>query len=196
MPTLLLMWGLIRGPLWKIQGCVWHTGNAGKHSPPLTFISLQPLRWREIIIIHPLRCCLTCGCYSVQFRCSGMSDSLRPHGLQHTRLRCPWPTPTLCSNSRPLSRWCQPTISSSVVPFSSNLQSSPASRSFLVSQFFALGGQRIGVSASASVLPMNIQDWFPLGWTSWISLLSKGLSGVFSNTTVQKHQFFTTQLSL
>ena len=99
MPTLLLMWGLIRGPLWKIQGCVWHTGNAGKHSPPLTFISLQPLRWREIIIIHPLRCCLTCGCYSVQFRCSGMSDSLRPHGLQHTRLRCPSPSPRACSNS-------------------------------------------------------------------------------------------------
>ena len=118
-----------------------------------------------------------------------MSDSLRPHGLQHTRLPCPSPTPGACSDSHPSSPWCYPTISSSVVPFSSCLQSFPASGSFPLNQFFASGGQSIGVSASASVLPMNIQDWFPLGLTGLTSLQSKGLSSVFSNTTVQKHQF-------
>ena len=118
-----------------------------------------------------------------------MSDSLRPHELQHARPLYLSPTPSVSSNSCPLSQWCHPTISFSVFPFSSCLQSSPASGSFPVSQFFASGGQSIGASASASVLPMNIQDWFPLGWTAWISLLSKGLSRVFSNTTVQKHQF-------
>ena len=133
---------------------------------------------------------------SVQFSNSVMSDSLRPHGLQHTRPPCPSPTPRACSNSCPLSQWCHPTISSSVIPFFSCLQSLPASRSFPMSQFFASGGQSIGVSASASVLPMNIQDWFPLGWAGWISLLSKELSRVFSNTTVQKHRFFDAQLSL
>ena len=111
-----------------------------------------------------------------------MSDSLWPHGLLHTRLPCPSPSPRACSNSCPLSQWCQVTISSSVIPFSC-LQSFPASGSFQMSQLFASGGQNIGVSASASVLPMNIQDWFPLGWTGWISLQSKGLSRVF-NTTV------------
>ena len=116
-----------------------------------------------------------------------MSDSLRPHGLQHTRLTCPSLTPRPDSNSCPLSRWCHPTISSSVVPFSSCLQSFPASGSFPMSQFFASGDQSIGASASASVLPINIQDWFPLGWSDWISLQSKGLSRFFSNTTVQKH---------
>ena len=125
-----------------------------------------------------------------------MSDSLQPHGLQHDRLPCPSPTPQTCSNSRPLSWWCHPTNSSSVVLFSSCLQSFPASGSFQMSQFFALRGQSIRVSASASVLPMNIQDWFPLGLTSLISLQMKGLSRIFSNTTVQKHQFFSTQLSL
>ena len=125
-----------------------------------------------------------------------MSNSLEPHGLQHTRPPCPSPTPRVYSNSCPLSRWCHPTISSSVVPFSSHLQSCPASGSFKMSQFFTSGGQSIGVSASASVLPMNIQDWFLLGWTGWISLQFKGLSRVFFNTTVQKHQFFGTQLSL
>ena len=125
-----------------------------------------------------------------------MSDSLWPHGLQYPRLPCPSPTTGAYSNSCPLSRWCHSTISSSVVPFSSHLQSFPASGSFLKSQFFASGGQCIRVSASASVLPMNIQDWFPLGWIGWISLQSKGLSRVSSNTTVQKHQFFGTQLSL
>ena len=132
---------------------------------------------------------------SVHFSLSVMSDSLQPHGLQHFRLPCPSPTPRACSNSCPSSRWCHPTISSSVVPFSSCLQSFPTSGSFPVSQFFASGGQSIAASASASVLPMNIQDWFPLGWTGWISLQSKELSRVFSNTIVQKHQFFGTQLS-
>ena len=128
---------------------------------------------------------------SVQFCCS-----LWPHGLQHTRPPCPSTTPGAYLNSCPLSQWCHLTTSSSVVPFSFCLQSFPASGSFLMSQFFASGGQSIGVSASASVLPMNIHDWFPLGWTGWISLLSKGHSKVFCNTTVQKHQFFSTQLSL
>ena len=132
---------------------------------------------------------------SVQFSHSVMSDSLRPHGLQHARPPCPSPTPRVYSNSGPLSQRCHPTISSSIGPFSSCLQCFPASGSFPVSQFFTSGGQSIGVSALASVLPMNIQDWFPLGWTGWISLQSKGLSRLFSNTTVQKHQFFGTQLS-
>ena len=125
-----------------------------------------------------------------------MSDSLWPHGPQHARPPCPSPTPRVYSNSCPLSRWCHPIISSSVVPFSSCFQSFPASGYFQMSQFFALGGQSIGVSPLASVLPMSIQDWFPLGWTGWISLQSKGLSRGFSNTTVRKHQFFGTQLSL
>ena len=122
--------------------------------------------------------------------------SLQPRRLQHTRPPCPSPTPRVYTNSCSLSRWCHPTISSSVIPFSSCLQSFPASRSFQMSQFFASGGQSIGVSASTSVLPMNIQDWSPLGWTGWICLLSEGLSRVFSNTTVQKHQFYGTKLSL
>ena len=116
--------------------------------------------------------------------------------MQHARLPCPSPTPGAYSNSRSSSWWCHPTISSSVVCFSSCLQFFPASGSFPVSQFFASGGQTIEVSASASVFPMNVQDWFPLEWTGWISLQSKGLSRVFSNTTVQKHQFFGAQLSL
>ena len=132
---------------------------------------------------------------SVQFSPSVMFESLWPHGLYHTRLPCPSPSPGVYSNSCPLSWWCHPTISSSVVPFSSCLQSFPASESFPMTQFFASGGQSIGVSASASVLPMNIKDWFPLGWTGWISLQSRGLSRAFSNTTVQKHQFFSPQLS-
>ena len=124
-----------------------------------------------------------------------MSDSLWPHGLQHTGLPCPSPTPGAFSNSYPLSWWCHPTISSSVVPFSC-LQSFPAAGSFPMSQFFTSSGQSNGVSASASVLPVNNQDWFPLWWTGLISLLSKGLSRVHSNTTVQKHPFFVAQLSL
>ena len=133
---------------------------------------------------------------SVQFSHSVVSKSLRPHESQHTRPPCPSPTPGVHSNSCPLSQWCHPVISFSVVSFSFCLQSFPAAESFPMSWFFASGGQSIGVSASASVLPMNIQDLFPLGLTGWISLLSKGLSRVFSNTTVQKHQVFGTQLSL
>ena len=134
---------------------------------------------------------------SVQFfSCSVVSNSLWFCGLQHARFPSPSLTPGPYSKSCPLSQWCHPTISFSVVPFFSCLQPFPASGSFLVSQSFASGGQSIGISASALVLPMNIQDWFPLGWTGWNSLQSKGLSRVFSNTTVQKHQFFSTQLSL
>ena len=125
-----------------------------------------------------------------------MSDSLWPDGLQHARPPCPSPTSRVYSDSCPLSQWCHPTISSSVIPFSSRLQAFPALGSFPMSQFLVSGDPNIGVSASASVLPMNIQDWFPLGWTSWISLLSKGLLRIFSNTTVQKHQFFRAQLFL
>ena len=128
---------------------------------------------------------------SVQFGCHSVtSDSLWPHRLQHTRPPCPSLTSGACSNSCPLSLWCHSTISSSVVPFSPCFQSFPASGSFPMSQFFASCGQSIRVSASASVLPMNIQNWFPIGWADWISLQSKGLSRVFSNTAVQKHQFF------
>ena len=116
--------------------------------------------------------------------------TLWSHGLQHTRLPCPSPTPGACSNTCPLSHWCHQTISSSIIPFSSHLQTFPAPGSFPITQFFTSNGQSIGVSSSASVLPMNIQDWFPLGWTGWISLQSKGFSRVFSNTTVQKHQLF------
>ena len=133
---------------------------------------------------------------SVQFSHSVVSDSLWPHGLQHTRSPCPSPTPRVYPKSCPLSWWCHLTISSCVIPFSSCPQSFPESGSFQMSQFFASGGQIIGVSASTSILSMNTQDWFPLGQTGWISLPSKGLSRVFSNTTVQKHQFFGAQLSL
>ena len=132
----------------------------------------------------------------VQFSRSVVSDSLWPDGLQHARPLCPSPTPGVYPNSNPLSWWYHPTVSSSVIPFCSCLQSFPALGSFAMSNFFASGGQSIGTSASLSVLPMNIQDWFPLGWTGWISLQTKGLSRVFSNTIVQKHQFFGVQLSL
>ena len=127
---------------------------------------------------------------SVQFSHSVVSNCLRPYEPQHTRPPCPSPTPGVYSNSCPLSWWCHPTILSSVVPFSSHLQSFPAWGSFPMSQLFTSGGQSIGISASTSVLPMNTQDWSPLGWTGWISLQPKGLSRVLSNTTVQKHQFF------
>ena len=140
--------------------------------------------------------------HSVQFSCSVMSNSLRPHGLQHARLPCPSPTPGACSNSCPSSWWCRLTTSSSVVPFSSCLQSLPASGSFPMSQFFPSGGQSIGVSASASVFPMNIQDWFPLGLTSWISLTA--VQGTFKSliqhpsskaSTFQCSAFFVVQFS-
>ena len=158
----------------------------------------ESLRWENKFLntgIYPnMKSWNTC-----QFRHSVMSSSLWPHRLQHTRLPCPSPTPRAYSNSCPSNQWCHPTISSSVTPFSSHLQSFPASGSFQMSQLFTPGGQSIGVSASTSVLPMNIQDWFPLGWTGWISLQSKGLSRIFwifCNTTVQKHEFFSAQLSL
>ena len=134
------------------------------------------------------------GFISVQFSHSVVSDSLRPHESRHTRPPCPSPTARVYPNPCPLGRWCHLAISSSVVPFSCP-QSFPASGSFQMSQLFASGGQSIGVSASTSVLPMNIQDWFPLGWTGWISLQPKRLSRVVSNTTVQKHQFFGAQPS-
>ena len=155
-------------------------------------LGFPPSIWKYILIyIHLTN--FFHSHYSVQFSCSGMSNSMKPHRLQHARPRHPSSTPRVYPNSCALSRWCHPT---SVIPFSSHLRSFPASGSFQMSQLFASGGQSIGVSASTSVLPMNTQDWFPLRWTGWISLQSKGLSSVFSNTTVQKHQFFDTQLSL
>ena len=132
---------------------------------------------------------------SVQFSCSVVSNCLQPQEPQHARPPCPSPTPGVYPNSYPLSRWCHPTISTSVIPFSSCPQSFPASGSLQMSQLLASGGQSTGVSATTSVLPMSIEDWSPLEWTGWISLQSKGLSRVFSNTTVQNHQFFGTQLS-
>ena len=138
----------------------------------------------------------TKNCHSVQFTCSVVSNSSQSHELQHARLPCPSPTAEVYPNSCPLSRWCHPNISSSVVLFSSCLQSFPASGSFQMSQLFASDGQNTGVSVSALVLPMNTQDWSPLAWTGWMSLQSKGLLRVFSNITVQKHQFLSTQLSL
>ena len=134
--------------------------------------------------------------FFVLFSCSVMSDSLQPHGLQYARVPYPSPSPWGCSNSCPSSSWCHPTISSSVVPFSSCLLFFLALASFPESWLFISGGQSIGAAASMSVLSMSIQDWFPLELTDWISLQSKGLSRVFSNTTVEKHQFFSTQLSL
>ena len=157
--------------------------------------SLAPPIWR--------RCYYCCPQFtdeeseaSVQFSRSVVSDSLRSHESQHARPPCPSPTPRVHSDSYPTSLWCHPTISSSVVPFSSCPQSLPASESFPMSQLFAWDGQRTGASALASFLPKKSQGWSPLGWTGWISLQSKGLSRVFSNTTVQKHQFFGDQLSL
>ena len=152
-------------------------------------LSLSEIAWEN-------KNCYFVSDISVQFSHSVMSNSLQPHESQHARPPCPSPTPRVHSDSRPSSWWCHPAISSSVVPFSSCPQSFPASESFPMSQLFTSGGQSIGISASASVLPMNTQNWSPLGWTGWISLQSKGLSRVFSNTTVQKHQFFRAQLSL
>ena len=166
---------------------------------PFSKESSQPRDWTQVSHIAG-RFCISWATrkdlqvLSVQFSCSVVSDSLQPHGLQHARLPCPSPTAGVYPNSCPLSQWCHPTISSSVIPFSSCLQSFPTSGSFPMSPFFASGGQSI--EASASVLPITIQDWSPLGWTGWISLQSKGLSRVFSNTTVQKHQCYSTQLSL
>ena len=146
---------------------------------------------------HCVLCLLSTYYFFRKFQFSSVvSNSLQPHGLQHSRPPCPSPTPGVYSNSCPSSRWSHPNISSSVVPFFFCPQSFPASRFFQMSQLFTTCGQSIRVSASPSVLPMNILDWSPLEWTGWISLQSKGLSRVFSNITVQKHQFFSTQLSL
>ena len=161
----------------------------------LFYMSVSPLlpcKW--VLQYHSSRIG-TCAFSSVQYSRSVMSNSLWPHELQHARPACPSPTPRVYSNPCPSSQWCHPTISSFVVPLSSCPQSLSASGSFPMSQLFTWGGQSIGVSASASVLAMNIQNWSPLGWTGCISLQSKGLSRVFSNTTVQKHHFFGTQLS-
>ena len=133
---------------------------------------------------------------SVQFSHSVIFDSLRPHESQHARSPCPSPAPGVHPNPCPSSQWCHPAISSSVIPFSSCPQSSPASEYFQMSKLFTSGGQSTGVSASTSVSPMNTQDWSPLEWTGWMSLQSRGLARVFSSTTVQKHQFFGAQLSL
>ena len=155
------------------------------------------MAWHQSFIKAIRKLPLSLGNFSsVQFSHSVMSDSLLSHGSQHARPPCLSPIPRVYSNSWALSQWCHPTISSSVIPFFSSLQSFPASGSFQMSQFFTSGGQSIGVSASSSVPPMNIQHRFPLGCIGWISLQSKGLSRVFSNTTVQKHQFFSAQLSL
>ena len=150
-------------------------------------LKVQPTRYIKVINIYQFS--------SVQFSLSVLSDSLQPHESQHTRPSCPSPTPGVYPNSCPSSWWCHPDISSSVVPFSSCPQSLPASESFPMSQLFVWGGQSIGVSALASFLPKKSQGWAPSEWTGWISLQSKGFSRVFSNTTVQKHQFFSAQLS-
>ena len=158
--------------------------------PPSPFFLAQPNSWDSASLgcSHLGRWCVLDSRGSVQFSRSVMSNSLWPHELQYSRPPCPSSTPRACSNSCPLSRWCHPTISSSVIPFSSCFQSFPASGSFPLNQFFASGGQSTGVSASASILPMNIQNWLLLGQTGLISLLSKELSRIFPNTTVQKHQ--------
>ena len=171
-----------------------------RYSSPIIKENVKKQKKRWEFWLHaqnPLyRCCLCMGRVHFSSVQSVMSNSLWPHGLQHTRPPCPSPTPRAYSNSCPSSWWCHPTISSSVVLFFSCLQFFPSWESFLMSQFCTLGGQSIGASPSALVSPMNIQDWFPLGWTGLISLQSKGLSRVFSKTTVQKHQFFSAQFSL
>ena len=170
-----------------LQGHVWYPPNQPE----------TPLREVDTLNFEAWLCLsVNMDFSSVQSSCSVVSDSLRPHGLQHARPPCPSPTPGVYSNSYPLSQWCHPTKSSSVIPFSSHLESFPASGFFLMNQLFTSGSYSIGVSALASVLPMNIQDWFPLGWTGRISLQSKGLSIAFFNIIIQKHQFFGAQLSL
>ena len=179
----------------RTLGCIAIPSSRGSSRPrDQTHISCVSCISRQILyhLNHQGSGCLS----SVQFSHSVVSNSLQHHELQHSRPPCPSPTPGVYPKSCPLSWWCHPTISFSVVPFSSCLQSFPTSGSFSMSQLFVSGGQSIGVSASTSVLPMNTQAWSPLGWTGWISSQSKGLSRVFSNTTVQKYQFFGAQLSL
>ena len=193
MPKPLTVWITINWKILKEMGitdhliCLFRNLYAGQEATVRTGHEITD--WFQIGkgVHHQIR--------SDQISCSVVSDSLWPHELQHARPPFPSPTPGIHSDSCPLSQWCHLAISSSVVPFSSCPQSLPASGSFQTSQLFTWGGQSTGVSASASVLPMNTQDWSPLGWTGWISLQSKGLSRVLSNTTVQKHQFFGTQLS-
>ena len=174
---------------WKVGGGQW-TGAWGFTGWVLHWCEMK--MWEEASAWRNSMTVIS----SVQFSCSVVFDSLQPHELKHARPPCPSPTPGVHPNPCPLCWWCHPTISSSIIPFPSCPQSLPASGSFQVSQFFVSGEQSTGVSASASVLPMNIQDGFPLGLTGWISLQSKGLSRVFSNTTIQKHQFFGAHLSL
>ena len=160
--------------------------------------SLLYLHLRSFSMVASLRSASSCKNTGLCRSCSVTKSCLTlwPHGLQHSRFPCASPSSGICSNSCSLSQWCHPTILSSVVPFFSCFQSFPGSGSFLMSQLFTAGGQSMGVSASTSGLPMNTQDWSPLGGTGWISLLSNRLSRVFSNTTVQKHQFFSAKLSL
>ena len=191
------MWD-VEKPLWPLSARSWYQlPNPGMTTPNVSrhWLLLVEKNCSGKLLPWLFSLSLSVQFRSVQLSCSVVSDSLWPHGLQHARPPCPSSTSRACSNSCPLSQWCHPTISSSVVLFSSCLQSFPASGSFQMSQFFASGGQSIGASTSASVIPVNIWDWFLLRWTGWISLLSKGLSRVFSNTTVQKHQFFSVQLS-
>ena len=179
---------------WKPQLKEWEaTTILNTLSLPQTFLQSNPSFSLQSNFLSFV--CWTCLLFLL-FGHSAVSDSLHPPGLQHTRLPCPSPSPRACSNSWPSSQWCHPNISSSVIPLSSCLQSFQESGSFLMSQLFTSGGQSIGVSAVASVLPMNIQDWFSLRWTGLISLQSKGLLRIFSNTTVQKHQSFSTQFAL
>ena len=212
------MWNIELKGMWCMRQCksVCNTGNPGSipwsgsfpgegHINPLQYSCLEnPMdRGAWQVKVHAVAESDTTEWIilfffyfsSVQFSRSVVSDSLWPHELQHARPPCPSPTPGVHSNSCPSSRWCHPAISSSVIPFSSRPQSLPASESFPMSQLFAWGGQSTGVSALVSFLPKNTQDWSPSEWTGWISLQSKGLSRVFSNTTVQKHQFFSAQLS-
>ena len=185
-----------------MENCKWHLEINGQHGMILKYEKKKAKLSFFVLLLENI-CPITFWTYfyrlkvdgSVQFSCSVVSDSFRPHESQHARPPCPSSTPRVYTKSCPLSRWCHPAISPSVVPFSSCTQSLPASESFPMSQLFAWGGQSTGVSALVSVFPMNAQDRSPLGWTGWIFLQSKGLSRVFSNTTVQKHQFFGAQLS-
>ena len=174
-----------------LGACVFSIATSSSGIDPLIIMWRPSLSLVTVFILKFILCYM-----GYKFSRSVMSNSLRLHEPQHARPPCPSPTPRVYPNSCPLRWWCHLTISSSVLPFSSCLQSFPTSGSFQMSQLFMSGGQNFGVSASASVLPVNTQGWFPLGWTGWISLQSKGLSRVFSNTTVQKHQFFSAQLSL